>query len=360
MRVDTKIGWAESSATIAPQIRADGVHIWPFDLSLPIAVTFQIFGDRQPVRMNRHDYFEIVYIISGEITCQIAKCSFRCRQGELIVIGSSLYHRMWRHTRVHPKIATLFFMPEIICEAGGDRDQAEFLMPFYLQDVNFPFVVRASTGIPAEVFGLIRRIHEILPCATSLARLSVRTYLKMVLILLVNHYSAYIGSQYPDNPEQAALRRIVPLFEFLETHYNQGIAVEDGAQLLGLSKPHFMRLFKRITGQSFICYLNHFRVAKAQALLTSSDKPLAQLSQEVGFCDQSYFGSVFRKTVNMTPLTYRRRFGNSMADAHIHSMVQNTWRSRKTNGRQPRLGPIKQHPHVASIPPSTRYSPPVQ
>ncbi len=321
MRLSGKINWAESSATIAPQIRADGVHVWPFDPSFPVAVTFQIFGDRRPVRMNRHDYFEILYVISGEIACQAADRSFKCKQGELIVMGSSLYHCMWRHTRAHPRAATLFFMPEVICEAGGNGQHAEFLMPFYLQESAFPFIVRASTGIPGEILGLISRIHAALPASTSLARLSVRTYLKMALILLVNHYSDYLAGQRPSNPKQQALRRIVPLFEFLETHYNQAISVEDGAELLGISKPHFMRLFKHVTGQSFVSYLNHFRIAKAQALLTSSDKPLAQLGQEVGFCDQSYFGSVFRKTVRMTPLNYRRRFGNSMADTHVQRTV---------------------------------------
>ncbi len=316
MRLSGKINWTESATTIAPQIRADGVHVWPFDPALPLAVTFQVFGDRQPVRMNRHDYFEIVHVVSGEITCQVAERCFRCKQGELIVMGSSLYHRMWRHTRAHPKVATLFFMPEVLCETCGDGQQAEFLVPFYVQEINFPFVVCARTGIPADVLSLIRRIHATLPATTSLARLSVRTYLKMALVLLMNHYSLYLQSQHPNNPKHRALRRIVPLFEFLETHYNQAISVEDGAELLGLSKPHFMRLFKQVTGQSFVFYLNHFRIAKAQALLTSSDKSLAELSQEVGFCDQSYFGSVFRKTVRMTPLNYRRRFANLTAGTH--------------------------------------------
>ena len=353
MRTGAKINWAESASTITPQIRADGVHVWPFDAALPVAVTFQVFGERQPVRMNRHDYFEIVYVIDGEITCQIANHIFRCKKGELIVIGSSLYHCMWRHTRAHPKIATLFFMPEAICEAAGNEEHAEFLMPFYLQEVNFPFIVGASTGIPAEVFGLIRRTYETLPAHSSLARLSVCTYLKMALILLVNHYSPYIESQHLNNPEQVALRRIVPLFEFLETHYNQAINVEDGAALLGLSKPHFMRLFKQVTGQSFLYHLNHFRIAKAQALLTSTDMPLAELSQEVGFCDQSYFGSVFRKIVHMTPMAYRRRFGKSTVDTHIHLEVGSLQLPRWSDGGQTRPGRIEHHPQATSIPPST-------
>jgi AraC-like DNA-binding protein len=342
MRLGGNIDWSESFSTIAPQIRADGVHIWPFDPSFPIDITFQVFGDRQPVRMNRHDYFEIVYVMNGEITCQVAERSFKCKQGELIVVGSSLYHRMWRHTRAHPKIATLFFMPEVICEAGSNDDHAEFLMPFYLQEARFPHVVRAGTGIPAETLRLIRRIHSALPASTGLARLSVRTYLRMILILLVNHYSPYLGSRQVDDPRRQAGRRLVPLFELLEKHYNQAISVEDAAELLGMSKPHFMRLFKHVTGQSFISYLNHFRIAKAQALLSSSDIPIAQLSQEVGFCDQSYFGSVFRRTVRLTPLTYRQRFGNSRIDTHIHSTVRDV-----AGGR---------HEHDGSVLPSRELS----
>ena len=332
MHAGGKIRWTESSLTIAPQIRADGVHIWPFDPTFPVAVTFQVFGDRQPVRLNRHDYFEIVYVMSGEISCQVAERIFTCKRGELVVIGPSLYHRMWRHTWAHPKIATLYFMPEIICEAGGNCERLEYLMPFYLQEDGFPFVVRTRSGVPAEILGLIRRIHAAHPATTSLARLSVRTYLKMALILLVNHYFPYIGNQHHHDPKRQALRRVVPLFEFLESHYNQAISVDDGADLLGISKPHFMRLFKQVTGQSFVSYLNHFRIAKAQALLTSSDKPIAQLSQEVGFCDQSYFGSVFRKTVRMTPLTYRQQFGNSLGDNHVHNMINQPWSERDGNG----------------------------
>jgi AraC-like DNA-binding protein len=323
MRLIAKLPWRNTHTIIAPQIRADGVHIWPFDPCLPLAVTFQVFGEGQPVRMNRHDYFEIVYVLSGELSCQVAERVIRCKEGELVVIGSSPYHRMWRHTRAHPRIATLFFMPEVICEAKTDGEQAEFLLPFYIQDARFPHIVPARTGIPAEVFKLIQRIHATLPAKTSLARLSVRTYLKMILVLLVNHYSPYIGTRQLGNRNQEASRRIAPLFEFLELHYNQALSVGDAAALLEVSKPHFMRLFKQVTGQSFISYLNHFRIAKAQALLTTTTQPIAQLCQEVGFCDQSYFGAVFRKTVHMTPLEFRQRFRSSTADTHLHHTVQN-------------------------------------
>jgi len=42
-----------------------------------------------------------------------------------------------------------------------------------------------------------------------------------------------------------------------------------------------MRFFKHVTGQSFVTYLNHFRIAKAQVVLANTDRPIAEISQEV-------------------------------------------------------------------------------
>jgi hypothetical protein len=60
-----------------------------------------------------------------------------------------------------------------------------------------------------------------------------------------------------------------------------------------------------------VTYFNHFRIERAQALLAKTEESMASISQQVGFCDQSYFGTVFRRIVGMTPATYRRRARNN-------------------------------------------------
>ena len=308
MRSANKIEWQETVFVIEPQIRADSVHIWPFDPSFPVAAPFLVFGERQSTRMNRHDYFEVVYVVAGESDWEIGNRRILAKEADLLVIGSSVYHRMNRSGRSHPKIATLFFMPELICATDKDGEEAEFLMPFDLQDANFPYLIPAKTGIPAQVFQLIKRIHEALPANTSRARLSVRTYIKMICIELVNHYAEYFDAQNSASRNGRDPQRLRPLFDHLEHHFDLPITVHEAAKILSMSKPHFMRFFKQITGQSFISYLNHFRIAKAQAMLSSAAKSISEISYEVGFCDQSYFGAVFRRIAKMTPLAYRRQF----------------------------------------------------
>ena len=307
----SKFTWEKAYAVVEPQINAEGVHVWPFDPSFPIDIRFFDLDGRHNIRMNRHDYFELLYVYSGEAVYQIQDRRLVVRKGDLVVIGSTLYHRITEDPCLQMKAIVLFFLPELVRAAEANGDDMEYLMPFFLQDHGFPHIIPANTGIPSQTLDLIKRIQTELPASSNRARLAVKTYLKMILMLLVNHYAAYLGNQETFHRKQSAIQRLRPLFEYLEEHYDEPIRVEDAARLCATSNSHFMYFFKRVTGQSFLAYLNHFRIAKAQSLLASTDKPISEVSQEIGFCDQSHFGVVFRKLVGMTPLAYRRRFGRA-------------------------------------------------
>jgi AraC-like DNA-binding protein len=291
---------------VEPQINAEGIHVWPFDPAFPIDVRFMKIGLGHNVRKNRHDYFELAYVCSGEASLEIQDRSLPLHEGGLAVVGSTLYHRF--ECRSHPPVtlAVLFFQPDLI-RADGGPDNAEYLMPFLLQDPHFPHVVPATESIPSQVFQLMQRIRGELPAHSRRARLAVKTYLKMILILLVNKYDSYAGTVDTFRRQQRALERLRPLFEHLEKHFGESTHVQEAARICGMSESHFMNFFKRATGQSFMAYLNHCRMERAQTLLVMTDKSVSDISQETGFCDQSYFGTVFRKLVGMTPAGYRAK-----------------------------------------------------
>jgi AraC-like DNA-binding protein/mannose-6-phosphate isomerase-like protein (cupin superfamily) len=295
---------------VEPQINAEGVHVWPFNESFPIDVFFLTSDGRHNVRMNRHDYFEILCVCAGTARYHIQDRLLPLHEGDLAIIGSTVYHRLEYHAGSAPTMAALFFEPDIIrCDGGPDN--AEYLTPFLLQDSQFPHVIPAKTGVPGQVFDLMRRIRAELPAMSTRSRLAVKTYLKMILILLVNQYSSYAGTVETFQRQQRALDRLRPLFNYLSQHFGESVQVRDAARTCGMSESHFMSFFKHATGQSFIAYLNHCRIERAEELLATSDKSMSELSQDMGFCDQSYFGTVFRRLVGMTPAAYRRRFRKS-------------------------------------------------
>lgn len=297
----------EAYRLIEPQINPEGVHIWPFDPSFPIDVVFQFFSPKRQIRMNRHDFFELLYVCSGSANLLIHDRELPAGEGDLLVIGSTLFHRVSNRGRTSLRTAAVFFHPDLIRAVGG-AENAEYLTPFLWQEPGFPHVVRAKTGVPAQAFALMQRIRAELPPDGGRPRLAVKTYLKMILMLLVNHYSTYSGAVERSRRQEQALERLRPVFRYLEERYSEPLQVRDAARICAMSESHFMSFFKGATGQAFVTYLNHCRIERAQALLTSTDKPIVDISHDLGFCDQSYFGAVFRKLVGLTPATYRRRF----------------------------------------------------
>lgn len=295
----------DTFSLVEPQINAEGVHIWPFNKSCPVDVLFMTTHDRQRVRMNRHGYFEIIFLCSGYGVCHIQDRLLPFHEGDLAIIGSTLYHRIECQSEAPLTIAALFFEPEFICCDGAD-DSAGYLTPFLLQDTAFPHVVTAKSGVPRQVLDLMLQIQAESPATTPRARLAVKTYLKMVLMLLVNQYAAYAGTIETFQRQERALDRLRPLFRFIGNNLGSPVQVRQAARMCGMSESYFMNFFKQVTGLSFVAYLNHFRIEQAQKLLAKSDESMVSISQQVGFCDQSYFGTVFRKIAGMTPAAYRR------------------------------------------------------
>jgi AraC family transcriptional regulator, transcriptional activator of pobA len=303
---EAMIDWVEMASVIEPQINAEGIHNYPFAPSFPIDVRLFSSDSRYRKRMNRHSYLEVFHVTRGDTRVQVQDRVLPAQEGDLLVIGNNLYHRILGLPNSRNQYTLMFFQPGLInCEHAED---AEYVLPFLGQSATFPHVVPASTGIPEEVLGLMRRIKAQLPVSSVLARLQVMTFLKMSLVLLAKYYADLQVTQ-DISRRRKEIDRLDPLFRSLDKRCDEAFRVNDAASMVDLSSSHFMNFFKRATGQSFITYLNHFRVAKAQALLATSEKSISEISRIVGFCNQSYFGMVFRRTVGATPLAFRRDCG---------------------------------------------------
>ena len=93
----------------------------------------------------------------------------------------------------------------------------------------------------------------------------------------------------------------------IEAHLAEKIELRDLAVLAGLSECHFSRAFKQSLAVPPHRYLMRRRVTAAAALIEQTDRPLSDISLEVGFADQSHFTRVFVELTGETPRAYRRR-----------------------------------------------------
>ena len=313
MQESDECKWERVGLVVDRLIDAENTHIWPFTDSFPIDVRFLVIDRRRDVPMHRPDHLEVVFFESGELGYEVEQRTCTLRKNDLIVVGDRIRHRCLSvaGSQPEPRIVVLSFRPELLRFSSTGCDDAQYLMPFTVQDSSFPNVVPAGAGVWREIAELIQRIRSELPGTSERSRLAIRTYLRMILLDLVNYYWDIGEGRAAFGRHRVDLDRLSPIFQYLDRHCDQPIRVRDAASLCAMNASRFMHLFSEVTGESFVAYLNQFRVTRAKSLLANTDKTIAEISHEMGFCDQSYFGVIFRRVVGLTPLGYRRMCSTS-------------------------------------------------
>ena len=83
------------------------------------------------------------------------------------------------------------------------------------------------------------------------------------------------------------------------------LSVEKLSHELGMSRVQLFRKISALTNKNVSDYIADFKLQKAKALLTNSDKTIAEIAYETGFNNPSYFTTFFKQKTNQTPTEWR-------------------------------------------------------
>ena len=93
---------------------------------------------------------------------------------------------------------------------------------------------------------------------------------------------------------------------YLAANYQQKFSLTDVAARFYLSPYYLSRLFRRVTGQSIVDYINGRRIEAAQHLLETTDLNISAVAEQTGFASAAHFRRVFREMMGVGPLQYRK------------------------------------------------------
>jgi len=103
---------------------------------------------------------------------------------------------------------------------------------------------------------------------------------------------------------------IRPAKEFILTHYQEHISLQDLAELCGFSPYYFLRAFRKTLGLPPFEFLTNIRVERAKELLAKG-LSISESAQLTGFYDQSHLHRHFKRIAGVTPGQYRARSYNT-------------------------------------------------
>ena len=85
------------------------------------------------------------------------------------------------------------------------------------------------------------------------------------------------------------------------------LTLEEISDTLFISKHHFLRLFKRITGYPPITYFMKIKINRAAELLTTTHIPIFKISEILSFSNQAHFSRKFKLYMSVSPSSYRKQ-----------------------------------------------------
>lgn len=136
-------------------------------------------------------------------------------------------------------------------------------------------------------------------------RISLLHHLAEALTVhFVTQYGVYTVSEHTGEiTDREAIRRII---EHLARTTHDFPDLSSLAKQTGLSRFHFIRVFKTETGMTPARYVEQCRIEQAKSLIEAAEISLADIAEKLGFSDQSHLTRRFKAIVGKTPAAYAR------------------------------------------------------
>lgn len=97
--------------------------------------------------------------------------------------------------------------------------------------------------------------------------------------------------------------------DYIKRNYMKKVSLEEVAVYVNLSPSYFSKVFKEEMKLAFNEYLNKVRINMSKKLLADDSIPLVDVSNLVGYEDQSYYSKVFKKLTGVSPGRFRESRG---------------------------------------------------
>lgn len=123
--------------------------------------------------------------------------------------------------------------------------------------------------------------------------------------LLLTHSRQSESAIAKRNPGVIADRRLARVLEFMQHHSDGDLTIAELAREAGVSRFHFIGLFKKACGTTPHQYLIKLRLERAAELLEKTDLSVQAIAAKCGFVAPSHFSGAFRKHFGQTASEYK-------------------------------------------------------
>ena len=246
-----------------------------------------------------HPEYELVYIENADGTRHVGEHISPYYGSDLVLIGSNIPHLNFDY-------GVKTACEKVVLQIHPDFKQQTFAQLPELNAINRLFERAqygiAFHGVTKEKIGQrLMKFRHLQPFDQFVAALTIFQLLAKSEDYILLHQQPYLN-QYSQKEQE----RIRQIYAYIDQNYQRKITLDEVAALCNLGKEAFCRYFKKATGNTFIEFLNQYRISQAKRLLLM-DKNVSETCFNCGFESLSYFNRIFKKVTGKNPSTFKYR-----------------------------------------------------
>jgi YesN/AraC family two-component response regulator len=257
---------------------------------------------------HSHTGTEVLLIRQGKGTMIVNNISYAIRPGMLCIFQPYQLHHLQLDYTDHQAFerSIAIFEPSLF-EAYFEQWPQLHAFFRYINQGQLPSP--CIYGI-LEQHGLDRVYQSMQEKLPDLAQADQLEEISLFLVLLFRSIKP-LWQQQNEHTTPYHTRRnhqVEHILKWIEKHYGEPFQLEAMAKELHLSTYHLSHLFKEMIGISITDYIATRRMHQAVMLLTTTNKPVTLIAEEVGITNCSYFCKFFKSRMGTTPHQYRKRW----------------------------------------------------
>lgn len=245
-----------------------------------------------------HFEYEMILITSGKASAVINHKTYPLKKGSLVFIS-----RLERHTfhileepycRYVVSVSSNLLMSHI--------KETELISIFIQRPANFAHVIQLDEEIYPTILSLF---HEMAEEYALQQDFFIACSVSLFMSILIQLYRTYPGS-FPMHSHSPMAEAVLQAQRYVSEHFNRKLTLQEIADKNFVSRHGLSLAFKEMTGITFKEYLLLFRITEAKNLLATTNLPVSQIAEQVGYVNVNNFVKIFKKLQHTTPLQYRK------------------------------------------------------
>lgn len=279
------------------------------------------FTMRRP--LHRHSCIEIMYVIRGTVTNRVENHIFTYEAGDCCIMNKNIRHSenltgdfqavflMLRDDFISQLLSEYHEMASVCKEPDDANLVLQLFQDSQNQSLQFDKVY-------LDCFPVIAA-NEILEMTSPLFNSILLEIINLQpgsLFYIKGAFSRLL--QIMTNPRLFSVNRIHSESDNQEYLFNKITHImktshgrctrEDLSSQLHYNGEYLNRIIKKYTGKTILEYGQSVYLDEARILLSSTDKSITSIIEDLGFSNRSHFYRLFAKAYGQTPLDYRKQF----------------------------------------------------